>query len=79
MMGLEQVQRLLKQRARTVGSQKRLALRLGVSQRYLSDVMHGRRLPNTKILSAMGLEWVPCYRHVYDHGLMEEFEWDETM
>ncbi len=79
MMELKQVQNLLKQRARTLGSQKRLALQLGVSQQYLSDVIHGRRMPNAKILRAMGLELVPCYRHVYHHALFDGYAVEENM
>lgn len=79
MMELKQVQNLLKQRARPVGSQKRLALQLSVSQQYLSEVIHGRRLPNAKILHAMGLELVPCYRHVYHPAPFDEYAGDENM
>ena len=79
MMELKQVQRLLKERARAIGSQKRLALQLGVSQQYLSDVIHGRRMPNAKILRAMGLELVPCYRHVYHPAPLDAYIADENI
>ncbi len=62
MMDLKQVRCLLKQQAREIGSQKQLAMQLGVSQQYLSDVIKGRRMPNANMLKAMGLEFVPCYR-----------------
>lgn len=65
MMDLNQVRRLLKKQVREIGSQKEFAKQLGISQQYLSDVIKGRRMPNEKILKAMGLEFVPCYRRVY--------------
>jgi len=43
------------------GSQTVAAKRLGVSGAYLSDVIHERREPGEKILSALGLKRVVNY------------------
>ncbi len=46
---------LLRQRAKRIGSQQRLAETLGVTPPYLSDVLGGRREPGPKILKALRL------------------------
>lgn len=43
-------------------SQKAVAVELGVSQQYLSDVLCGRKEPGDSILAPMGLERVVSYR-----------------
>lgn len=37
------------------GSQRTYASSIGVSQAYLADVLHGRRSPGERVLSALGL------------------------
>lgn len=43
-----------------------IAKKLGVSTSFLSDVLHGRRAPTTRMLRAIGLERVVFYRR--KHG-----------
>ena len=43
-------------RAHNLGSHKALAALLGVPPAFLSDVLHGRRKPGTKILAYLGLK-----------------------
>ena len=43
------------------GSQKELAKQWGISQVYLSDIIHYRREPGKKVLAAMGLKRVSLY------------------
>jgi transcriptional regulator with XRE-family HTH domain len=49
--------------ALTGKNQKDLALELGISQSYLSDLLHGKREPGPKVLEALkvkkvvGWEW----------------------
>ena len=47
-----------------LSTQKVLAQKIGISEAYLSDVIHGRREPGNKILSFLGYEKVVCYREV---------------
>lgn len=44
------------------GSQKALAVRLGVSVQYLNDVLRGRREVGPAVLAGLGLEKVVTYR-----------------
>lgn len=46
----------LKRQARSEGSQRNLAKKLGVSPMFICDVLKGRRDPGEKLLSAMGFE-----------------------
>lgn len=43
-------------------SQKELAIELGVSPQYLSDVLNERKEPGSGILDPLGLERVVTYR-----------------
>lgn len=52
----------LRQWAERLGSQRALAKHLGVSEPYLSDVIHGRRDPGPKLLKALGLDRVVSYQ-----------------
>ena len=45
----------LREAVTTAGSQRTYASRIGVSQAYLADVLHGRRHPGERVLSALGL------------------------
>lgn len=46
------------------GTQKDLAVKLGVSPTYLGDVLLGRKEPGKKLLDALGFERVVIYRKV---------------
>ena len=50
----DQVLARLRRQSRRLGQQQKLAVKLGVSPAYLSDILQGRRDPSTKILAAMG-------------------------
>jgi transcriptional regulator with XRE-family HTH domain len=52
------VLQVLEQRVRAVGSQHALALAIGCSDQYLSDILRGRRPPGRKVLRALGYELV---------------------
>lgn len=55
-MTRDSVIRKIKQIIEEQGTQKRAAEFLGVSQQYLTDLLHGRRDPGEKILSKLGLQ-----------------------
>ena len=44
-----------------VGSQRKTAHQLGISESYLSDVLNHRRAPGKKILNALGFTKVSRY------------------
>lgn len=43
------------------GTQKRIAERLGITEVYLSDILHGKRKPGAKVLKSLGLRRVEVY------------------
>jgi DNA-binding transcriptional regulator YdaS (Cro superfamily) len=49
---------------RTYGTQKKAAHALGVSQQYLTDVLHGRREIGATLLSALGYRKVVLYEQI---------------
>lgn len=51
----------LRRKAARAGSQKALAGALGVTEAYLSEVLHGRREPGPTMLRALGLRRVVVY------------------
>jgi len=65
MLTHDQLVALLRQQAKEAGSQKILAIRWGISQQYLTDVLKGRRMPGPKILKMLGLEPVIMYKKIY--------------
>ncbi len=65
MLDHDQLISLLKKEIKALGSQKAYALKYGVSQQYLSDVLNKRRSPGTKILNALGYEAVEMYKKIY--------------
>lgn len=46
------------------GSQKAFALKVGISQAFLSDMLAGKRYLSSAVLAAAGLEKVVTYRKV---------------
>lgn len=64
MLTHQELLKQLKQQVKESGSQKVLAHRLGVSRQYLNDILKGRRMPGQKVLRALGLELVYCYKQV---------------
>jgi transcriptional regulator with XRE-family HTH domain len=52
--GLPNLRRVILQRAKRTGSQRRLATVLGVSPSYLTNVLSGRDLPGDTLLDALG-------------------------
>ncbi|MBM3130445.1 MAG: helix-turn-helix domain-containing protein [Chloroflexi bacterium] len=65
MIDHDQMIQILKSKVKEVGSQKILAHQMGVSQQYLSDVLKRKRMPNHKILEALGLRPVQYYVRIY--------------
>ncbi len=53
---LSEVLDALRQAVSAAGSQRTYASQIGVSQAYLGDVLHGRRHPGERVLSALGLK-----------------------
>lgn len=53
--------KLLRSELHKAGSQKALALRVGVSPQYINDVLNGRRTPGKRIPRALGYEHVDRY------------------
>ncbi len=66
MITREELIRELKQQVKEVGSQKALALKLGISQQYLSDVLHNVTIPGPRRLSVLKLKPVVMYMKVYE-------------
>jgi hypothetical protein len=52
---------LLWKKVGVAGSQKAVAAEIGVTQGFLGDVLHGRRLPGKKILKSLGLVRIVTY------------------
>lgn len=50
--------------ANKAGSQKALAAKLNVSPAYLGDVIHGRREPGAKLLTALHVKSTTTYEHI---------------
>jgi hypothetical protein len=46
---------MLKERVLKLGTQSAFAAKVGVSAAFLHDVLNGRRRPNEKIISELGL------------------------
>lgn len=46
------------------GSRKALAANLGISQSYLSNVLHFRREPGKKLLDAIGIKAEVTYEYI---------------
>lgn len=63
-MTLDELIAELKQDAATIGSQKRLALKMHVSPAYLGDVINGRKEPGPKILAAKRIRRVVSYERI---------------
>lgn len=55
-LSTDEVLSALREAVETAGSQRAYATKLGVSQAYLADVLHGRRSPGQRVLSALGLK-----------------------
>lgn len=47
-------------------SQRAMALEIGCSTQFLSDVLHGKRAPSGKVLTYLGLERFTAYRPTYE-------------
>lgn len=78
MLDHNQLVSLLKQEARNAGSQKILAMKWGVSQQQLSDVIKGRRMPGPKLLKMLGYEAEMMYKKVYRTGEMPKDKCSES-
>lgn len=57
-LDLDEVMSALRDAVAAAGSQRAAADRMGVSQAYLADVLHGRRAIGGRVLDALGLERV---------------------
>ena len=68
MLNRDQLISLLKQEVRNCRSQKVLAMKWGISQQQLSDVLKRRRMPGPKILKMLGFEPVIMYKKTYKTG-----------
>lgn len=51
-----QVIEMLRRQIALRRTQKAMAAELGISQAYLSDIIHGRRAPGQAVLALLGLE-----------------------
>lgn len=47
-----------------LGSQRAAALKLGITQAYLSDLILGKRKPGPRVLKALGIERDVTYREI---------------
>ena len=68
MLDHDQLVALMKQETRNAGSQKTLAMKWGISQQQLSDVLNRRRMPGPRILRMLGFEPVTMYKKIYRTG-----------
>lgn len=53
-----EVMAALRDAVAAAGSQRAAAAKMGVSQAYLADVIHGRRAIGTRVLAALGFQRV---------------------
>ena len=60
-MNTNEVIHLISNAVNQVGSQKKLALRIGISEQYLSDVLNRRREPGKMILKYFRLTRIVSY------------------
>ncbi len=74
MLTHEELLRQLRRQAKEYGSQKALAIKLGISEQYLSEVLSGKKRPNAKVLRAMGMEMVLMYKQVQGRNAAAERE-----
>ncbi len=61
-MTIDRVRELLRQACETAGSQSAWAQAHEMTGAYVSDVINGRREPGPKVLRALGLSRVTCYK-----------------
>ncbi|MBI5304068.1 MAG: transcriptional regulator [Chloroflexi bacterium] len=60
-MTRDDVVQLLKRKVEKAGTQVAIAREFGVTEAYISDVLHGKRSPGEKILDGLGLRRVVGY------------------
>jgi len=65
-LSTDEVLAALREAVDAAGSQRTYAKGIGVSQAYLGDVLHGRRHPGERVLSALGLRRITIIAHVED-------------
>lgn len=53
---VDEVIRMLEDEQLKFGTDKELAIKLGISQQYLSDILHGKRGPGKAVLDYFGLK-----------------------
>ncbi len=63
-MTIEQMQLYLRHLANAAGSQQKLAEMLGVSKRYINDVINGREVPSPKVVEQVGFTRVITVKYV---------------
>lgn len=63
-MTLDAFRDYLRKETEGYGSQRKAAHAWGISQAYLSDVLHGSRLPGPAILRAVGYQLTHEYRKI---------------
>ncbi len=61
-MTIDRVLSLLRRALSRAGTERKLAVELGVSQTTINLVLNGKREPEPKLLAALGLERVVTYR-----------------
>lgn len=65
-MTADEVRELLREEARSLGSQRALARKAGVSAPFVSDVLKGAREPSGALLDLIGVERVVTYHTTYE-------------
>lgn len=65
---VQEIREMLLRQCKEVGSQGAWGKRHGLSQIYVSDVIHGRRAPGEKILAALGLRKIILYDDIDSTG-----------
>ncbi len=68
----------IKDYTRVCGGQKQAAKTLGIDPHFLNAVMHGRRNPGTKLLTAFGFRKVIVYEYICPAWALEKAENEET-
>lgn len=62
MITQDKILELIKTEVERAGSQVALAVSIGITPAYLSDILNGNRNPSTKLLRHLGYKRVMMYR-----------------
>lgn len=59
---IEDVLELIRREVKACGTQQAFAVKVGITQGYVNDILRRKREPGPKVLEALGLEKVVVYK-----------------